>query len=147
MKERSMTRHMNVGLWVTLAVVLAMASSLDAQTAAQTNLGTVAIPRAVRADGKPLPAGSYQVRLTPEEARPAAAGQTPNLERWVELVRGGQVRGREVVTIVPASDMKAIAEGTPPPNGGSKVELLKGGDYLRVWINRGGQHYLIHLPV
>jgi hypothetical protein len=146
MKERSMTRHMNVGLWVTLAVVLAMASSLDAQTAAQMNLGTVAIPRAVRADGKPLPAGSYQVRLTPEEARPAAAGQTPNLERWVELVRGGQVRGREVVTIVPASDIKAIAEGTPPPNGGSKVELLKGGDYLRVWINRGGQHYLIHLP-
>ena len=143
-----MKRDVNVGLmWVTLAVVLAAASGVDAQPAAQMNLGSVAIPRAVRADGKPLPAGSYQVRLTPEEARPAAAGQTPNLERWVELVRGGQVRGREVVTIVPASDMKAIAEGTPPPNGGSKVELLKGGDYLRVWINRGGQHYLIHLPV
>jgi hypothetical protein len=27
------------------------------------------------------------------------------------------------------------------------VELLKGEDYLRVWINRGGNHYLVHLPV
>ena len=25
--------------------------------------------------------------------------------------------------------------------------LLKGGDYLRVWINKGGNYYLIHLPV
>ena len=28
---------------------------------------------------------------------------------------------------------------------GRKVELLKGDDYLRVWINRGGTNYLIHL--
>jgi hypothetical protein len=94
-----------------------------------------------------LPAGTYQVRLTSEEARPAAAGQTSNLERWTEFLQGGQVRGREVVTIVPASDIKAIAEEAPPPNGGNKVQLLKGNDYLRVWLNRGGQHYLIHLPV
>ena len=31
--------------------------------------------------------------------------------------------------------------------GGVKVELLKGNDYLRIWINRGGTHYFIHLPV
>ena len=24
--------------------------------------------------------------------------------------------------------------------------MLKGNDYLRVWINKGGNHYLIHLP-
>lgn len=143
-----MKRHMNVGLvWVTLAVLLTLASSLGAQQTAAQLLGSVSISRAVRADGKPLPAGTYQVRITAEEARPAAAGQTPNLERWAEFVQKGQVRGREVVTVVPASDIKGIAEGTPPPNGGSKVELLKGGDYLRVWLNRGGQHYLIHLPV
>lgn len=143
-----MKRHMHVGLvWVILAVLLTLASSLGAQQTAAQLLGSVSISRAVRADGKPLPAGTYQVRITAEEARPAAAGQTPNLERWVEFVQKGQVRGREVVSVVPASDIKAIAEGTPPPNGGSKVELLKGGDYLRVWLNRGGQHYLIHLPV
>ena len=26
------------------------------------------------------------------------------------------------------------------------TELLKGGDYYRVWINRGGTNYLINLP-
>ena len=24
--------------------------------------------------------------------------------------------------------------------------MLKGNDYVRVWINKGGNHYLIHLP-
>jgi hypothetical protein len=27
------------------------------------------------------------------------------------------------------------------------VDVLKEGDYVRVWINRDGTHYLIHLPV
>ena len=39
------------------------------------------------------------------------------------------------------------SKDAPPASGGSKVEMLKGGDYLRVWINKGGNHYLIHLPV
>ena len=29
---------------------------------------------------------------------------------------------------------------------GVRVEMLKGNDYLRVWINRGGTNYIIHLP-
>jgi len=143
-----MKRHISLGfVYAAVIVALAMASGLNAQQGGQVNLGSVTIPRAVRADGKPLPAGTYQVRLTAEEARPAAAGQTPNLERWVEFLQKGQVRGREVVTIVPGSDIKAIAEETPPASGGNKVQMLKGNDYLRLWLNRGGQHYLIHLPV
>jgi hypothetical protein len=109
-------------------------------------LGTVRISRSVTADGKPLPAGSYQVRLTADEAKPAVSGQLEKLERWVEFVQRGQVRGREVVSIVPQSEIAQVADGRPPRPGGSKVELLKGNDYLRVWINRGGTHYLIHLP-
>ena len=27
----------------------------------------------------------------------------------------------------------------------AKVETLKGGDYVRVWINKNGNYYLIHL--
>lgn len=110
------------------------------------NLGTVRITRKVTADGKPLAPGSYQVRLTADEARPEAAGTDPKLERWVEFTRGGRVQGREVVSIVPQAEIGQVAEGRPPRPGGSKVELLKGNDYLRVWINRGGTHYLIHLP-
>jgi hypothetical protein len=50
-----------------------------------------------------------------------------------------------VVTIVPQSRSTGSEDKPPAPNG-SKVETLKGGDYVRVWINRGGNHYLLHLP-
>lgn len=110
-------------------------------------LGTVRIPKAVKADNKPLPAGTYQVRLTTDEAQPDAVGTSGKLERWVEFVKNGKVAGREVVTIVPQSEIALVQKDTPPHAGASKVEMLKGGDYLRVWINKGGTHYLIHLPV
>lgn len=108
-------------------------------------LGSVRIPKAVKADGKPLPAGTYQVRLTTNEAKPDAVGTSGKLERWVEFVQKGEVKGREVVSIVPQNEIKLVQKDTPPPAGGSKVEMLKGGDYMRVWINKGGNHYLIHL--
>src|SRR5713101_8401696 len=36
----------------------------------QVALGSVHIPKAVKADGKPLSAGTYAVRLTPQTASP-----------------------------------------------------------------------------
>ena len=39
-------------------------------------LGTVRLPRAVTADGKPLAAGNYQVRLTAQASKPDAVGAT-----------------------------------------------------------------------
>ena len=71
------------------------------------------------------------------------------MERWVEFLQGGKVAGREVVSIVPAAEMKDLMPG---PDGGraannsARVEMLKGNDYVRVWINRGGVNYLIHMP-
>ncbi len=109
-------------------------------------LGRVRIPAGVTADGKPLPAGSYDVRLTADEAKPNAAGSSETLERWAEFVQRGTVKAREVVSIVPESEIKLVQKDTPPRAGASKVERLKGGDYVRVWINKGGNHYLIHLP-
>ena len=109
-------------------------------------LGIVRIPRAVTADGKPLPAGSYTVRVTAQEAKPEAVGTSEQLERWAEFVQRGEVKGREVVSIVPAGESKMVVQDAPPPAGGSRVQMLRGNDYLRVWINRGGHHYLIHLP-
>jgi hypothetical protein len=110
-------------------------------------LGSVQLTKGVKADGKALPAGTYQVRLTAQAASPDAKGQTPSLERWVEFLQGGQVKGREVVSIVPRTDVDKVQKDSPPRANGAKVELLKGGDYYRVWINRGGNFYLIHLPV
>jgi hypothetical protein len=109
-------------------------------------LGTVHLAKGVKADGKTLPAGTYQVRLTAQTASPDAKGQTKALERWVEFVQKGQVKGREVVSIVPQSEIDKVQKDAPPHANGSKVETLKGGDYVRLWINKGGNHYLVHFP-
>jgi hypothetical protein len=130
-----------------LAAVVGLTGSapLVAQSA-PTTLGSVTLKRSVMADGKPLPAGTYVVRLTADEAKPAT-GQSAGAERWVEFVQRGQVKGREVVSIVPDTDIAQIAEGPKPAKGGYRVDTLKGNDYLRVWINKQGSNYLIHFPV
>ena len=87
-----------------------------------------------------------EVRVTADAASPAAAGESQGTERWLEFLQGGQVKGREVVTIIPASEVTHVQKDTPPASGGSKFETLKGGDYTRLWINRGGTHYLVHFP-
>ncbi len=112
----------------------------------EMQLGSVHLGKGVKADGKPLAAGTYQLKLTAQSASPDAKGQTPSSERWVEFVQRGQVKGREVVTIVPQSEIDKVQKDAPPHANASKVEMLKGGDYVRVWINRGGNHYLLHLP-
>jgi hypothetical protein len=109
-------------------------------------LGTARLPRAVTADGKPLPAGSYTVRVTAQESKPETVGQTEALERWVEFVRGGEVRGREVVSIIPAAESKMVVKDDPPRAGAAaKVQALRGNEYVRVWFNKGGNHYVINL--
>ncbi len=115
-------------------------------------LGTITLPRAVTADGKPLPGGRYTLRLTAQAAQPTVAGQLPDLNRWVEFLQGGQVKGREIASIVPAAEVSQTQAGPDleagkAPSTGSRVELLKGGDYLRVWISRQGTQFLIHLPL
>jgi hypothetical protein len=110
-------------------------------------LGLVHLGKGVKADGKSLAAGTYQVRLTAQQATPDAKGETPSLERWVEFVQKGQVKGREVVTIVPQSEIGLVQKDAPPHANAAKVEMLKGGNYMRLWINKGGNHYLVHFPV
>jgi hypothetical protein len=108
-------------------------------------LGSVNVPRSVMANGQKLTAGTYQLRLTAEEAMPGP-GQSRNAERWVEFLRGGKVVGREVATIIPDAEVGVVAKGPRPRPNGSRVEMLKGNDYLRIWVNRGSANYLIHLP-
>ena len=72
------------------------------------------------------------MRLTPDTASPSAKGQTASLERWVEFVKGGKVVGREVVTIIPQAEIVEGAERhAAARRTASKVETLKGGDYMR----------------
>ena len=141
-------KHVLVGV---LVGALALSASLAAQTqtqkpgAAGASLGTVTFKTAVMADGQRLAAGTYQVRLTGDAPKPGV-GQSPDAERYVEFVRSGKVAGREVATIVPQAEIAQVADGPRPAAGGARVELLKGDDYVRVWINRSGMHYILHLP-
>jgi hypothetical protein len=129
-----------------LAIVMALAVPVAAQQTNQTtqSLGTVRITTAVKANGEPLAPGTYTVRLTSESPKPAV-GQTQSEMRWVEFVQSGQVKAREVATVLTTAEVQKVQEGKPPASGTAKVEMLKGNDYLRVWINRGGTHYLVHL--
>ena len=132
-------------LIAALGVPLVSVSAQLAPPAAGASLGSVTLNRRVMADGKPLAPGTYQVRLTGETPKPGL-GQSPDGERYIEFMRGGKVLGREVATVVPASEIAQIAKGARPPTGGARVELLKGNDYVRVWINRGGANYIINMP-
>jgi len=131
------------------ALVGAIAAvSVGAQTRSSsgTNLGTVHLTKKGLADGKPLAPGTYEVRLSSESPKPAI-GESPDSEKYVEFMRGGKVVGREVATVVSSADIAKIAKGPRPKgNNSSRVDTLKGGDYVRVWIVKGGSNYLINMP-
>src|SRR5919109_1437490 len=133
--------------WVVFLFAGALTSG-PAIVSAQTgeSLGTVRLPRAVMANGQSLAAGTYSARLSTETVS-RVVGQPPESTRWVEFVQDGQVKGRELATVVPPADVKQVAKGTPPPQGSARVQTLRGGDYLRVWLNRAGTQYLIHFSV
>ena len=100
-------------------------------------LGTIELPRRVMADGRGLDAGSYDVQLTGQSATPSAVGALGVLERWVEFRQEGDVKGCEVATIVPQSEIADVAKSAPPGPGMSCVDVLRENEYLRVCSTRG----------
>jgi hypothetical protein len=137
-------KHVVLAGLLISALAVATIPTFAQESSNSAVLGSVTLTRKVLADGQPLSAGTYQVRLSSDQVKPVV-GESPEGERYVEFVRAGKVAGREVATVIPSSDMSAMKYGRPPVNS-SKVEMLKGGDYLRVWINRGTNNYLIHFP-
>ena len=132
-------------LFLLAVLVSALGAGVGYAQTSATALGTVHLPKKLMADGKPLAAGTYTVRLTTDEGKPAA-GQTPQGELYVEFLQGGKVVGRELAIVVSAADIGAIAKGQRVKANASVVEMLKGGDYWRVWINRSGTNYIINMP-
>lgn len=126
--------------WISVALVIGAGAVVSGQ-----GLGTVNLPKAVIADGKLLPAGRYQVRLSGEALAPGV-GQAAGSERWVEFTTNGTTAGREVATVISASEIDTVAKGPAPKINSGRVDVLRGGEYIRVWINRGTEHYLIHMP-
>jgi hypothetical protein len=133
---------------ITRRLVLAglLMSVLGVGAAAQSSstvLGTVQLGRSLMANGQRLAPGTYQVRLSTDAVTPVA-GQLG--EAWVDFVRGGKVAGRELASIVSDADIKSVVKGASLPGGEARVEMLKEGQYWRVWLHKGSSHYLIHLP-
>ena len=126
-----------------LVAVVAVSGVVSAQ-AKKAALGSVKIGSVV-ADGKPLAAGTYALRVS-DEMPAKVLGQTLDESRWVEFTQGGQVKGRELATVLSKDALKDLTRKSPAPAAGTaKVQMLKGGDYVRVWVNSGGTNYLIHL--
>ncbi len=138
-------KHVVLAGLLISALGIATMPTFAQETSNGTVLGSVTLTRKVLADGQPLAAGTYQVRLGSDQVKPVV-GESPDGERYVEFVRAGKVVGREVATVISNTDMAAMGKYGKPPTNSSKVETLKGGDYLRVWINRGSNNYLIHFP-
>jgi hypothetical protein len=141
-----MMRHLAIAgaIAVLMAASVAPVQGQPAPTAG-SSLGNVTLPRPVLANGQAIPAGTYQVRLSGDAPTPAI-GQSPEGAQYVEFLRAGQVVGREVATVLSAADVDQVAKGRRVPPGSARVDLLRGADYLRVWINRGGTHFIIHMP-
>jgi len=137
-------------LMATAALAYGLGASVAAAQAPVAGgsevLALVDITQAVLANGKPLPAGSYELRLTSESVRPLP-GQSPDAERWVEFLAEGSVVAREVAVVLRDADRPAVGASSAVAASGTRVELLKGGEFLRVSVRRGAERYLIHLPV
>lgn len=109
-------------------------------------LGLVRIPRRVLANGEPLAPGTYVLVLAGDA--PTVTGENPTSERWVEFQQRGQVKGKEIASVITAEKIGEVAEHQSRPKPGHAwVQALKGGQYLRVWVNKGGTNYLIHLVI
>jgi hypothetical protein len=130
---------------IRVALVLGMVAAAASTYAASVTLGTVRITQPVLADGKPLPPGTYEVRLT-DEFLPPNPGQSPDAVRVVEFVKDGQVIARDAAEVMTA---EGSVVGTAGRAGSSKprAEMLKGGEFVRVSAMRDGMRYLIYLPM
>lgn len=128
-----------------VAIMLVAALVASAAYAASVTLGTVHITQPVLADGKPLAAGTYDVRLT-DEYLPPNPGQSPDAVQVVEFVADGMVVGRGAAEVIPMEDAVGTS-GSPATSSKLRVEKLKADDFIRIATTREGKRYLIYLPI
>src|SRR5664279_5634066 len=143
---RTQRAYCKLGNTTTVTGSSGQVAAVGEHEAAKGMLGIVYVPRAVRADNRVLDAGAYRVRLAGEALKPVA-GETPNLERWVEFLQGDSVGARPwPQSFHPTVSIRSRKDPRPEP-GRVRIDILRRNDYLRLWINESGDHYLIHLPL
>src|SRR5438552_2423296 len=107
---------------LTALLALALAQVPAAPATPSQSIGTVRITQPVLANGTTLQPGTYELRLTDEYASPRP-GQSPDAERWIEIVKNGTVVAREAAVVLRDEGSEvgtSSAPGAPKP----RVELL-----------------------
>jgi hypothetical protein len=108
-------------------------------------VATVTITEPVKADGKPLAPGTYEVWILDD--RPNLTGAPSDAQRVVELHQNGKMVTREVAEFFAAGERPVGTSGTTGSRmGKAAVQKLQGGEFLRIAINDASGRYLIHLP-
>ncbi len=109
-------------------------------------VATVTISEPVKADGKLLAPGTYEVWIL-DDRPDLGAGAPSSAQRVVELHQNGQMVAKEVAEVLPAGERPLGTSGTTGSRLGSAVvQKLRGGEFLRISINDASGRYLIHLP-
>jgi hypothetical protein len=133
-------------LGTVAAIALATPVGAHHQTAGKSHaIATVTITEPVKADGKPLAPGTYEVWILDD--RPNLTGTPSNAQRVVELHQGGKMVAKEVAEVFAAGERPVGTSGAAGTRmGKATVQKLRGGEFLRIAISDGGARYLIHLP-
>src|SRR5262245_28343127 len=109
-------------------------------------VATVTITEPVKAGGKPLAPGTYEVWIL-DERPDVGAGAPSNAQRVVELHQNGKMVAKEVAEVFAAGERPIGTSGTAgSPMGKAVVQKLRGGEFLRISITDASGRYLIHLP-
>ena len=145
------------GAQSAVAAARDIGSSLAALAAASNDVAEDAVTRAVRGafdlprrayvNGQPLEPGPYRVRLTDEAAPPGVDEDPSTTTRWIEFLHEaeGAVAGRGLAIVISDSEIDALAKSSVPRNQ-VRLDELQSGEYIRLWLNRGGSNYLVHMP-
>ncbi len=109
-------------------------------------VATVTLNETVKADGKPLAPGTYEVWILDEHPS-VNAGAPSNAQRVVELHQNGKMVVREVAEVFGSGERPTGTSGTTGSRmGKAVVQKLQGGEFVRIAISDAGARYLIHLP-
>jgi hypothetical protein len=131
---------------LTFALVPALSFAVIAAQPPDNTTVTVRITAHVAAGETTLSPGTYEIRLT-QKGPTSLPGQPPDSQRWVEFVESDKVIAREIAEVLRDDDLPAEGASSRPVRDGTRVEMLKGGEFLRISIKRERERYLIHLPV
>jgi hypothetical protein len=118
---------------------------------AASSLGSVRLAQPATVGSTTLQPGTYEIRLTGEHVKPLA-GQSEESGQYVEFVMNGTVAAKAAAEVIGSSTGAVGTSGaTSGATGGvasrARVEMLRGGEFLRISMNKGGERFLIHLGV